>query len=329
MICNKCGKEIDDSSKFCTECGENIEKETVNDTEEAAIVKNEAFAQSITEKSENDAIEVLKVTRIMTKGDLSIFSDRIEFTYLSDNMSVTETYHYFNIKNISVDNGMKIASLLIETADNNKMFFIIDNENSVEVYNQKAELMKRGKSTCPALELLGLTEEDMKNELNENKEKRKGKAGKKIGNFISEYKNFSSLTAKSKIIHIAVPILIVIALFSFFSGGGVSDEDYIVCAKSVAYNQLKAPSTASFSDAKVVEKDDYGRALVTFTVDSENSFGAYVRTYYAIVIETYDKSSEQFTYDRFGVQHWTNSSADEIYIEAAKEAADWNEPLED
>ena len=51
MICNKCGKEIDDGSKFCAECGESMEKETVNNAEEA-IVKNEAFAQSITEKSE-------------------------------------------------------------------------------------------------------------------------------------------------------------------------------------------------------------------------------------------------------------------------------------
>lgn len=329
MICNKCGKEIDDGSKFCAECGERIETETVQDTEKETAVKNEPFAQKITEFPENNAVEVLKVTRIIAKGDLSIYSDRIEFTYLSDNKPVSETYHYFNVKNASADNGLKVASLVIETIDDNKMFFTIDNENSFDVYTQKAEFINKMKDACPALELLGMTAEDMKKELNENKEKRKGKAGKKIENFISEYKNFGTLTKKNKIIHLAVPLIIVVILFSLFSGGGISDEDYIDCAKSVAYNQLKAPSTASFSDGKVVEKDDYGRALVTFTVDAENSFGAYVRTYYAIVIETYDKSTEQFTYNRFAVQHWTNSIDDDIYLEAAKLAADWDKPLED
>lgn len=330
MLCKNCGKEIDDGSKFCAECGERIETETVKDTAEETVVKNEPFAQKIPESPENNAVEVLKVTRIITNGDLSIYADRIEFSYLRDNKPVSETYHYFNIKKASVDNGLKVASLVIETIDDNKMFFTINNENSFDVYTQKAEFINQMKAACPALELLGLTDEDMKKELNENKEKRKGKTVKKIENFISEYKSFGTLTKKNKIIHLAIPLLIVIILFNLFSGGGESNEDFIIrCAQTVAYEQLKSPSTASFSDGQVVEKDDYGRALVTFFVDAENSFGAYVRTYYAIVIETYDKSTEKFTYNSFAVQHWSNGTNSDFYLEAAKVAANWDEPLED
>ena len=261
MICNKCGKEIDDGSKFCAECGESIEE----------VIQSETFVQPTAEKAENNAVEVLKVTRIIAKGDLSIFSDRIEFAYLSDNIPVTEVYHYFNIKNASADNGLKIASLVIETVDDNKMFFTIDNENSFDVCTQKAALINQTKAACPALGLLGLTEEDMKNELNENKEKRKGKAGKKIENFISEYnnfksmskeeqqeaveqtkekakdfakkekenyKNFKSLSTKQKLIRIAVPVLVLIILINIFGGGSGNNSHVIKAESSDGYGNV-------------------------------------------------------------------------------------------
>ena len=310
MVCQKCGKEIENGTNFCSECGTTIE-------------------DTVQQNTQNNPIDVFKLTRVIAQGQLSIYSDRVEFAYASDSKTVTETYHYFNIKNASVDNGMKILSLVIETIDDNKMYFTIDNEKSAEIYEQKAEIINRAKAACPSLEALGLTEDDMKKELSENKEKRKGKAGKKIEKFLSEYKNFGALTQKNKIIHIAMPIVIIIALFSLFSGSGTSDDDYIDCAKTVASNHLKAPSTASYSDCKVVEKDDYGRALVTLTVDSENSFGAYVRTYCAIVIESYDESTEKFTYNRMSFQTWTDKSYEDIGIEAAKTLGNWDEPLDD
>ena len=323
MLCQICGKEIEDGVKFCTECG------TVIENEAQPTPENKSYISDVAECTEDKPIDVFKVTRIIAKGYLSVHSDRVEFSYVSDNKSVTEIYHYFNIKSISVDNGLKIASLLIETIDDNKMFFTMDGENSVEIYNQKSEIINQAKTSCPTLDALGLNEEDMKKELADNTEKRKGKAGKKILNFLSEYKNFGTLNQKNKIIHIAVPILVVILLFSLFSGGGVSDDDYIDCAISVASNHLKSPSTASYSDAKVVEKDDYGRVLVTFSVDSQNGFGAYVRTYCAIVIESYDKSTENFTYNRSSFQTWTDRSHEEICIEGAKIFGNWDEPIED
>ena len=312
MVCTKCGKEIEAGATLCSECGETAQQNIGNNTPDT-----------------NCPIDVFDITRVIAKGKLSVYPDRVEFAYNSDNQPVTETYHYFNIKNVSVDSGMKILSLVIETIDDVKMYFSIENENSAEVYNQKTEIINKAKAACPSLEALGLTEDDMKKELDENKEKRKGKAGKKAMNFLSEYKNFGALSTKSKIIHIAIPLIIIIALICIFSGGGVKDADYIDCAKSVASNYLKAPSTATYSDCEVVEKDDYGRALVFLTVESQNSFGAYVRTYFAVVIESYDKSTEEYTYSRFSVQHWTDSSHNEMGLELSKELGHWNEPLED
>ncbi|MDL2289443.1 YARHG domain-containing protein [Clostridia bacterium OttesenSCG-928-F22] len=64
-----------------------------------------------------------------------------------------------------------------------------------------------------------------------------------------------------------------------------SDEEYLKCAKSLALERLKAPSTANIIDAIMEEKDSYGRALITVVVDAQNSVGTYLRTNFCIVID--------------------------------------------
>ena len=63
-----------------------------------------------------------------------------------------------------------------------------------------------------------------------------------------------------------------------------TDSEYIDAAKTLVYNSLKSPSTSSLVDAIVVDKDSYGRAIVLISVDAQNSFGAYLRTYFCICI---------------------------------------------
>lgn len=142
---------------------------------------------------------------------------------------------------------------------------------------------------------------------------------------------FKSLSPKKKSILLAVPIIILlVVVIVSFSDGGVSDDDYISCAKTAVSKQLKSPGSAFYSNEKVVEKDDYGRVLVVLTVDSQNGFGAYLRSHYVVVIESYDSKTEEFTYSRNGIQHWTDDMdfLEEILIQSAKDASDWNEPLE-
>ena len=76
MICKKCGKEIDNDSKFCTFCGESFEEETVNEQplEEIIVVPAE----------EEQVEEVVENKKTLPEEDKSNFSAGIytnEFEY--------------------------------------------------------------------------------------------------------------------------------------------------------------------------------------------------------------------------------------------------------
>lgn len=47
---------------------------------------------------------------------------------------------------------------------------------------------------------------------------------------------------------------------------------------------LKSPASAVFSDPYDIDTDDYGRVYAEVAVDSQNSYGAVVRTKFGIVI---------------------------------------------
>lgn len=133
-----------------------------------------------------------------------------------------------------------------------------------------------------------------------------------------------------------VPIAVFVVILSVVIGTVIgltpektSDDDLIRCAKTLVSEQLKSPGSATYSNETVVERDEYGRALVTLTVDSQNGFGAYLRSNFIAVIKTYNKSDDTFTYDSTnGVQSYTEEFLKDTLIERAKEASDWGKPLE-
>lgn len=323
VFCKKCGKEIEDSSKFCIECGEKIEEEDI----QLQVQTSEKADDN--HLNDGDLPMSIDVSRGGLVGSLKFFSDRMEFVYEKKKDLSVETYHYYNIISVSADNALQILNLVIETRDSDKMFFTIENEKSYDVYVEKAKQINEIKGTSPSFEELGFTLSDMDKELNENKEKRKSEIGKKIATFFTQYKTFGKLSLMNKIVHITLPLIIVILALGFWGDDGATDEDYISSAKTAVSEQLKAPSTASYSDVKIVDKDEYGRVLVTMAVDAQNGFGAYIRSYYAVVIKSYDTDTDRFVYYPNAIQRWTTSGYEDIYIEAAKNAVNWDEPLEE
>lgn len=134
------------------------------------------------------------------------------------------------------------------------------------------------------------------------------------------------------LVFIAIIIGAIILVCSLiFSGGTASDDDYISAAKTVISKQLKAPSTAIYSDEKIEAQDDYGRTIVSLTVESQNSFGGYVTNSCYILIESYDTDEDTFIYNEVtGVylSEFGDRYAD-TYIDKLKESTDWNKPLEE
>ena len=106
-----------------------------------------------------------------------------------------------------------------------------------------------------------------------------------------------------------------------------ANEHYISCAKQLVSQQLKSPATAMYSECDVKEIDEYGRILVSMTVDSQNGFGGYLRTYAIVILQEYDFDTDEFTYNtHFSVQFYNNQADMETTIDLAKELNSWGEP---
>lgn len=135
----------------------------------------------------------------------------------------------------------------------------------------------------------------------------------------------------AKLVIGAIIAVIVIIVIACSVGGTASDDDYISAAKTVISKQLKAPSTAIYSDEKIEAQDDYGRTIVSLTVESQNSFGGYVTNTCYVLIESYDTDEDTFTYNAVtGVylSEFGDNFAD-TYIDKLKESTEWDEPLEE
>ena len=128
-------------------------------------------------------------------------------------------------------------------------------------------------------------------------------------------------------------IIIVIGLIfaCVFASDTASDSDYISAARTVISKQLKAPSTAIYSNEKIEAQDDYGRTIVSLTVESQNTFGGYVTDTCYVLIESYDTDEDTFIHNPVTgvyISDFGDRYAD-TYIEKLKESTDWDKPLEE
>ena len=143
--------------------------------------------------------------------------------------------------------------------------------------------------------------------------------------------SIKKMSKEKLILIIAIPIWIIIIIACAVDGGTASDDDYISAARTVISKQLKAPSTAIYSNEKIEAQDDYGRTIVSLTVESQNSFGGYVTNSCYVLIESYDTAEDTFTYNKATgvyVSEFGDSFAD-TYIDKLKESTEWDKPLEE
>jgi peptidyl-prolyl cis-trans isomerase B (cyclophilin B) len=108
----------------------------------------------------------------------------------------------------------------------------------------------------------------------------------------------------------------------------VTDKEFIDCAKALLINSLKAPSTASFSEGKVEVKDSYGRAIVSITSESENSFGVPIRSNNLLAISAVCSNGE-FYYGHYYFAPYSNDTEKEYNIGLLKTANDFDKPRHD
>ena len=113
-------------------------------------------------------------------------------------------------------------------------------------------------------------------------------------------------------------------IFTIFGGGsvlGAKDDLYINAAEDLIYNSLKNPYSATLHESYIVEKDDYGRAIVYLDITAENSFGGMVRSEYFVCIH---EAKSDGTYRHNGSLSYCE--ANNINLEYLKEINCFGEP---
>lgn len=110
-------------------------------------------------------------------------------------------------------------------------------------------------------------------------------------------------------------------VFTVLGSGSSKDDLYINAAKDLMYNTLKNPYSATLHDSYVIEKDDYGRAIVYLDFTAENSFGGMVRSEYYVCIH---EAKSDGTYRHNGSLSYCE--ANDISLKYLKEINGFGEP---
>lgn len=361
MFCPNCGKDVGES-KFCTYCGTAISINEIAETEAEKVTEETKAEETVNTEdvsAENEPVtkESTEVTPVETddesdseanktgepntqpiekeitlsnevllttnagygfkQGTLNLYSDRLEFTYPQGTMS----YPICDIIKVR----KSLGCLEITTRDNKTVSFGY-NGNLVDQWVAKMiRMIPEENLNMPvenAAESVTANNTDVSQQLSDIKQAGTEKAKEVIEN----YKNIKTQPKWKKIVYIAVPIIILLVLIKVIGGGSGGDKYYIQAAEQVVSEQLRSPSTASFSNVKVVDKDKYGRALVSMTVDAQNGFGAYIRDNYVVVIYDVNKREETFRY--VYPQSYKESFLEDAVISSMKKQADWDEPLD-
>ena len=362
MICPNCGKDVGDS-KFCTYCGTAISSNEIAETEsekfteetktEATVntedvsVENEPVTEEspevIPEKAndgndskanettgEPDTQPIEKETTVSNEvllttnagygfkqGTLNLYSDKLEFTHPQGTMS-------YPISDI-IKVRKSLGCLEITTHDNKTVSFGY-NGNLVDQWVAKMIRMIPEENLNMSVENNAESVTSNNTNVSQQIPDIKQVGIEKAKEVIENYKNIKTQPKWKKIVYIALPIIILLVFIKVIGGGSGGDKYYIQAAEQVVSEQLRSPSTASFSSVKVVDKDKYGRALISMTVDAQNGFGAYIRDNYVVVI--YDVNKREGTFRYVSPQSYKNSFLEDAVISSMKKQADWDEPLD-
>jgi hypothetical protein len=101
----------------------------------------------------------------------------------------------------------------------------------------------------------------------------------------------------------------------------VNNKEVLFCAKYEVSNNLIAPSTASIVSAKILEKKN-SWYIIYVVVDSQNSFGAYIRGGFLCCIKPLGNKRYQTT--RNGTQSIERESPSGYFLSLYKSTIYWD-----
>lgn len=91
-----------------------------------------------------------------------------------------------------------------------------------------------------------------------------------------------------------------------------TNDTIIGAAKQLIDNNLKSSSTAIWGKCEKVDEDNYGRCLVYVSLEAQNSFGAYSKLNYFVVLQYVDYDGK-FTYKPYSYRYELTTFGSPIY----------------
>ena len=121
------------------------------------------------------------------------------------------------------------------------------------------------------------------------------------------------------LIGIAIICVLIVILVKIFGGSG--EAGYISTAKQALESSMLNPATASYNSAKIIEKDDHGRAIILVDVSYETKSGGVDRGEYWVCVMKSGKDGDFYykTYSSF-----CEAGAD-YKLDMLKSLNNWNE----
>ena len=101
-----------------------------------------------------------------------------------------------------------------------------------------------------------------------------------------------------------------------------NESPLITACKKCVIERLKAPSTAKFNIIDIKDVDSYGRIFYYVEVDSQNSFGASLRTKLYVVLQKVEEDSSYIALKEAVYKVSFINTADVV-----KRLNKWNKPL--
>jgi hypothetical protein len=118
-----------------------------------------------------------------------------------------------------------------------------------------------------------------------------------------------------------IPVIYLLAVVISASCSMNNYSGAIFYAKKIVKEGLVSPTTATFDNEKVLERDG-NLFLVYMTVDAQNYFGAKIRKHYLVVLEVLPNGTHY--YSRTGAAQELDEPPNEITIYATKLANGWD-----
>lgn len=300
MICKKCGNEVKEGEKFCSNCGYRItNKEVVNENKASSINKNKQKQQKnilgkITGQNKLKELQDLKERGVITEKEFKKSKNKlfikicvIEVIILvlipilvTGGVMVKQEID----KKIEKSKEVQVPNIIGKTiseaeqdlstldlrifAENTNLTTLYSGSPDAIIITQKDEegkILKKGDT----VRVEAKTKEQIEKEKQEEEERKKKQEEAKV-------KGYRSSPATT--------------------------DTIVSCAKTLINEDLRSSTTARWGKCEKIDEDNYGRCLVYVSLEAQNGFGAYSKLNYFVVLQ-YVKYNGEFTYKPYNYRY--------------------------